>query len=138
MFVLEALLNPFLIPVIAASIIIVIALFFIIKTATAPRRTEEIERLTEDCNYQAAIKLGKKLINKKEQRSCNGMIIHGNTMTATSCTNWKLHLGCSKKNHHPLTYPTPLPPPFSLFIYNENAILYIERGWGNSINLIID
>lgn len=67
MFVLEALLNPFLIPVIAASIIIVIALFFIIKTATAPRRTEEIERLTEDCNYQAAIKLGKKLIAKDDR-----------------------------------------------------------------------
>lgn len=56
--------NPTLIPIIAISIVAVIIIFFVIKSLIAPKRTEEINRLTNEGNYTAAIKLGKNLIEK--------------------------------------------------------------------------
>ena len=58
--------NPTLIPIIAISIVAVIIIFFVIKSMIAPKRTEEINRLTKEGNYLAAIKLGKALIQKDE------------------------------------------------------------------------
>ena len=56
--------NPTLIPIIAISIVAVIIIFFVVKSMVAPRRTEEISRLTSEGSYSAAIKLAKSLIEK--------------------------------------------------------------------------
>ncbi|MBR6216629.1 MAG: restriction endonuclease, partial [Spirochaetaceae bacterium] len=61
--------NPTLIPIIAISIVAVIIIFFVIKSMIAPKRTEEIRRLTQEGNYIAAIKLGKALIQKDEHNN---------------------------------------------------------------------